>query len=172
MSMQSATHLSDEALDDLLIGLASVESEAHLAECAACRIKVQAFGAHLNVFNQATMAWSQSRSEALPAIRPAASARAKSVWKALAPLEWAAAVAVLLLLALPVWNRNQLPVPVSNTSATPSAGDSEAQIAADNDLLKSVDAALNADDTSPITEYDLIERPHSHSKARSKTRNL
>lgn len=171
MSMQSATHLTEEALDDLLIGLASVESEAHLAECAACRAKVQAFGAHLNAFNQASMAWSQSRSEALPAIRAAASAKVKSIWTALAPLEWAVAVAVLLLLAVPVWNRNQPRVLVSSAVATPAAGDSEAQIAEDNDLLKSVDAALNANDASPIAEYDLIERPHSHSKARSKTRN-
>ena len=172
MSMQSATHLTEEALDDLLIGLASVESEAHLAECAACRTKVQAFGAHLKAFNHASMAWSQSRAEALPAIRPAASVKVKSIWTALAPLEWAAAAAVLLLLALPVWNRNQLPVPVSSAVATPAAGDTEAQIAEDNDLLKSVDAALSTNDASPIAEYGLIDRPHSHSRARSKTRNL
>ena len=172
MSKQSATHLTEEALDDLLIGLTSVESEAHLAECAACRTKVQAFGAHLNVFNQASLSWSQSRAEALPAIRPAASAKVKSIWTALAPLEWAAAAAVLALLALPVWNRNQLPVPVGSAVATPSAPDTEAQIAEDNDLLKSVDAALNTNDASPIAEYDLIDRPRSHSKAKPKTRNL
>jgi ferric-dicitrate binding protein FerR (iron transport regulator) len=171
MSGQSAIHLSEEALNDLLIGLASVESEAHLAECAACRAKVQAFGAHLNAFNRASMAWSESRSEALPAIRPAASAKVKSIWTTLAPLEWAVAVAVLLLLALPVWNRNQLPVPVGSVVGTPAAGDSEAQIAEDNDLLKSVDAALNTNDASPIAEYDLIEQPRSHARARPKTRN-
>jgi hypothetical protein len=172
MSMQSATHLTEEALDDLLIGLASVESEAHLTECAACRAKVQALGAHLDAFDHASLAWSQARSEALPAIGPAASAKAKSIWTALAPLEWAVATAVFLLLALPVWNRSQLPAPVSSAVAAPTAGDSEAQIAEDNDLLKSVDAALNTNDASPIAEYDLIEQPHSHSKARSKSRNL
>jgi hypothetical protein len=43
--------------------------------------------------------------------------------------------------------------------------DSEAQIAQDNQLLQAIDAAISPDEESPIDEYNLSARPHSHLKA-------
>ena len=38
-----SAHLSEEALNDVLIGLSSLESDAHLAVCSACRSRVEEF---------------------------------------------------------------------------------------------------------------------------------
>jgi len=169
--MNPAPHLTDEAFDDVLIGLASAESEAHLAVCPSCRTKVQAFRGHVDTFNQASLAWSQSRAEALPAIQPPPARKIKSPWTALAPAEWAIATAVLLFIALPVWNRGPHSDPYSGVIQNPATEDSETQIAQDNDLLKSIDAALSAGDASPVAEYGLVEQPHAHPKAKAKLRN-
>jgi hypothetical protein len=168
------SHLTDEALDDVLIGLATAESEAHLAVCDLCRAKVRSFRSDVDTFNQASLAWSQSRAESLPAVHPLPTRAVKSPWAALAPVEWAMAAAVLLFIALPVWNHGRHPdlgAMVTPAAQNSEAQDSETQIAQDNDLLKSIDAALSASDVSPVAAYDLTERPYTHPKARPKLRN-
>lgn len=162
MTSESSAHLSEEALDDVLIGLSSPESEAHLAVCGACRGQLEDFQSRVQVFNQTSLAWSESK----PAIslRPKIEARARR--QRFLPLELAMAATLLLVIGVPVWNREHNQVseqPVAQSAAT---GDSEAQIAQDNDLLRSVDAALSTNDESPISEYHLAVKPHSHMKAR------
>ena len=54
----ATNHLSEEALDDVLIGLGSAESQAHLEVCADCRAQVRTFLGDVALFNAASMAWS------------------------------------------------------------------------------------------------------------------
>lgn len=163
-------HLSEEDLGDVLIGLASIESEAHLSVCSLCQAKVHAFRTDLNLFNQASLAWSRSRTEYLPPIKRTAKPRGSSPWTALAPVEWALAVAVLLLVGLPVWNRTQHQAPEASVVAASAQPDSETQIAADNDLLKSIDSALRADDPSLGAGYGLAQEPRAASQLRPRSR--
>jgi hypothetical protein len=164
MKSESSAHLSEEALDDVLIGLSSPESEAHLAVCNVCRGQLEDFQSRVLVFNQTSLAWSESK----PAISLRPKVEAKARRQRFVPLELAMAATLLLVIGIPVWNHehNQTsdqPVPVAQNS---TQADSEVQIAQDNDLLRSVDAALSTNDESPISEYHLAVKPHSRTKAR------
>jgi hypothetical protein len=166
MTPELSTHLSEEAMDDVLIGLASPEADAHLAACPLCRGQLEEFRSAMRVFNQTSLAWSGTRSKAFhhsagkTKVRPAI----------FIPLSCAMAAAVLLAIGPSLWNhhhfsRNYAPGPAS----TPE--DSQAQIAQDNELLRSVNLALNENDVPPINKYYLSDGPHPRLKVRPELRN-
>ena len=165
MTPESMNHLSEEALDDVLIGLGSPESHAHLSGCAECRAHVQTFRGDMQLLNAASMAWSKSRwPKALPRVPRAVRTR-------LAFASWSAVSAVLVLvMALATWHHRQAPLGNQPNTAQTPPGDSAAQIDQDNQLLQAVSAAISPDETSPIDEYKISERPDSHMKAHSKKR--
>jgi predicted anti-sigma-YlaC factor YlaD len=175
MTPELSTHLSEEAIDDVLIGLGSPESDAHLAACSHCRGQLEQFRSEMNLFNQASLAWSKAKSATILRAAPRPKARPALP----APAGWVLAAAALLAIGLPVWNHAHRS-PAGDASdyastyapapASP-AGDSEAQIAEDNDLLRSVNAALNSNEVSPISEYHLSDGPHPRHPARPELRN-
>ena len=61
-------HLTEDQLDDLLLGEASTAATEHAAACAQCHGKLQAFTALMADFNQSSLAWSQARSTQHPHI--------------------------------------------------------------------------------------------------------
>ena len=167
MTPEQTAHLSQEALNDVLIGLASPESEAHLALCAHCRDQVHQFNSDLEIFNRTSLAWSEARPSA-PLHLPSKS----NVRKVMnSPLTWALATALLIMAGLSEW-RSDLPPFLHQPSATDSANsrsgssDSEAQIAQDNELLRTVNVALNTSEKSPINEFQLLEEPASRVRTR------
>ena len=155
MNAELTTHLSEEALDDVLIGLGSAESELHLETCAACRGKLEEFHANLQTFNQASLAWSEARSTS----RFDVFSRGKAQRRIVQSLEWALAAALLLAIGIPVWNRYNRPVSDHDTGIATPLQDSETQIAQDNDLLRSIDAALTSNEVSPLSDYGISESP-------------
>ena len=58
-------HLTDDELDELLMGLGSKEAHAHLASCAACRTQVQEFQSIVTAFNEASLEWSEAKSNTI-----------------------------------------------------------------------------------------------------------
>jgi hypothetical protein len=165
MKMQPASfdHLSEEALDDFLIGLVSPESEHHLADCELCRDKVQSLRSDLQTFNQASLSWSQSKP--LLHLRPLVTRRAPG--SRFASPRWAMALLVLLLLggALLRYQRNS--GLDNNAPAAPVTVDDETQIAQDNRMLQSVEMALNDSESPAIAEYHLSDSPRHHPKMQS-----
>jgi hypothetical protein len=160
MTPDISTHLTDEALDDVLIGLGSFEAEAHLARCLQCRSRVESFRADVALFNAASMAWSESRPQ-----RPArASLRHSGDPIRFAFVSWSAVAALLLITAVAVWRHSVVSPPNHVNIVESQPVDSEAQIAQDNQLLQEINAAISSDDESPIEEYNLRE----HSQARLK----
>jgi len=169
--MEPATHLSEEAMNDVLIGLASPESDAHLAVCAECCEQVQGFRSEMQMFNRTSLAWSEA--QPMPALRlkPESTKPESRIRRiAFAPAVWALAVIVLLAAGVQGWNhrRGSHQNAVSAPASTPA--DSEEQIAQDNQLLHSVDIALSEGDEPPIRGYHLSEGPHSSLKVRSELR--
>jgi hypothetical protein len=160
-----STHLSDEALDDVLIGLGSPASEAHLAGCPDCRARFEEFQGDVRLFNSASMAWSETRPLPFPqTARHASGLRARVAFFGLA----AAAVA-LLIMAVAIWRHSPVaPPPNRAGTAVSQPLDSEAQIAQDNELLQAVSVAISPDEQSPIVEYKIAASPHSHLKAHLK----
>jgi len=160
MTPASSTHLSEEAFDDVLIGLGSPESEAHLAVCQDCWRRVNAFRSDVALFNSASMAWTESQPVLLkPSVR-------KTIHRTrLAFVSWAATAAFLAVMAVAVWHHHGPAAPPRQATAPLSQpSDTEAQIAQDNQLLQAVNAAISPDEESPIDEYKLVQTRRSHMK--------
>lgn len=158
MTTRLTNHLSEEALNDFLIGLGTTEIDVHLARCAECREKVEGFQAEVLLFNEASLAWSHAQpSRVAPVLAP--EPRFRPAW---ATLSFAAIAALLVAVAIPVWHRTHRE-PLNEVQTAALSGDtSEAQIAQDNDLLRAVDVAINSAETSPIDQYDLADGQSVH----------
>jgi hypothetical protein len=162
MTPARATHLSDEDFDDVVIGMGSRESEAHLAVCEDCRRRVIAFRSDVALFNSASLAWAESQTSLS---RPTARKTAHRIRQAF--VSWAGMAAVLVVMAVAILRHHGPAAPASQVTANLSQqADTEAQIAQDNQLLQAVSAAISPDEESPITEYKLFETRRSHMKTR------
>ena len=164
MTPEFSKHLSEEALDDVLIGLGSPESHAHLAACEECRAQVGTFLGDVALFNAASMAWSESR---MP--RPGAHEPHRVRLHA-AFAGWAVTAAALLVMAFGLWHHRPEAAPRPGNAIQSQRVDFEAQISQDNQLLQAVNAAISADEASPIEEYKILESRHPQLKAHSKKR--
>ena len=163
MTPDISRHLADEALNDVLIGLGSLESDAHLARCPECRSKVENFRADMTLFNSASIAWTESRSG-----RPVETSPHPVAHRIrFAFVSWSAAVALLLITAVTLWRHSAVAPPNHVNIFESQPSDSETQIAQDNELLQQINAAIGSDDDFPIQEYNFRERPHSRLKPQS-----
>lgn len=167
MTNKVSTHLSEEDLHDVLIGMSTPEADTHLAQCQVCRDQLEQFHATIQVFNQASLAWSEAR----PAMKLHAGNRFKFHALVFAPVGWALAAVALLAIGVPVWKYDHRSTFHNSPAPVTVPEDSEAQIAQDNDLLQSVNAVLTANEASPLSEYHLTDRPHPRVKARPELRN-
>jgi hypothetical protein len=171
MTQEQPAHLTEEAINDVLIGLASPQSKAHLAACSDCSNQIKGFHLGMKAFNQTTLAWSEARPN--ETARPVLDARPRRV--ATSPFAWALAAVLMVAIGIPVWNHNHqsasstASIQEMNQSSS-ATSDTEAQIAQDNELLRSVDVALNENEESPISEYHLLEAPHPRSRTRPELR--
>jgi hypothetical protein len=68
---QAAAHLTPDQIDDHLIGDLAAAPAAHLAACALCTTRVAAAASPLASFQQVSTAWSERRSATLPLPVPA-----------------------------------------------------------------------------------------------------
>ena len=55
-------HLTQDEIDDLLIGVAGPEQRAHCAACVPCWNRVAALSESIDGYSRATLAWSEARS--------------------------------------------------------------------------------------------------------------
>lgn len=165
MTDHQSAHLSPEALDDLLIGLGTPESQAHLVSCPDCDRRVSEFHVAMGDFNRASLGWAEAR----PRLGQQAASRLRALRIAASPWSWVLAVAVLFAVVLPIFLHRSLTF--NNTAvSTSEQGDSDAQIAQDNDLLRSVNVVLNEGEESPIAVYHLSKAPHPRLRARPELR--
>jgi hypothetical protein len=159
MSSIRQGHLTDEQFAECVAECAVVapspESEAHLRDCPQCREELARFSTSMNDFSRAAFGWSETQ----PAVSLRAEARPATGGAWLVPATWAVAAAVTLAVGVPmVIHHDSQPVTPSNTSVTSVADgpdDSDAQIAEDNQLMRSVNMAIGGNDPSPLREYGL-----------------
>ncbi|KAA6458366.1 hypothetical protein DYQ86_20855 [Acidobacteria bacterium AB60] len=162
MTGELGKHLSEEALDDVLIGLGTAESEAHLAGCAACRAKAEAFAGDVRLFNAASAAWSEARG-----MRPVVVAAEAPVRRMPFALVGSAAAAVLAI-AVGVSVGHHRHGTMRGDGGPGAVEDSQTQIAQDNELLQAVSVAISPQEVSPVDEYGLTARHKKHRKAHPK----
>ena len=55
-------HLTQDEIDELLIGVAGPELQAHCAACVPCWNRVAALSASIDCYSRASLAWSEARS--------------------------------------------------------------------------------------------------------------
>jgi hypothetical protein len=170
MMPKLSAHLSEEALDDLLIGLGSAESQAHLARCIQCRAKVEEFDSDLSLFNQTTMAWSDAQPVRKVQVAP-------RNFDPIMPFGFASALAAIILavaVGIPLWHHEHSSIAIPATEqatiqfSRSQIQDSQAQIAQDNELMAAVNAAISPQDESPVEQYGLSENPGTQIKAHPK----
>src|SRR4051812_2139287 len=101
MTPESRNHLSEEALDDVLIGIGTAEAQAHLAVCAECRAQVATFRGDMGLFNAASRAWSESRRS-----RPLLSEARRQPRLHAAFIGWAVTAAALVFMAFAIWQHH------------------------------------------------------------------
>jgi hypothetical protein len=162
-SIKSA-HLSDDQIDDQLIGDLAPESAAHLAACTDCSQRVASAAAPITSFESVTMAWSERHSATLPL--PDLSAQ-RPLWQRHMTTAMAAFTFVL---GFALINANYqfsartpnfqpahenpaprvvFPTPVFAQTSSVHIAHPQAQISADNQMLKAVDMELEASAESP-----------------------
>ena len=112
----TANHLTDDQLDDHLIGDLAPAPAAHLAACSLCAQRVAAARSPLDSFHTVSTAWSERRSATLPIPVPAPP---RPVWQR--QTAWATAC-LALAFGLALTNAShQLSLQADTASTTPAA---------------------------------------------------
>ena len=192
--MNFETHLSEEQLDDVLMGDPGLEATTHLLECAACKERIAALEVSIASFAAVSLAWSERRSVTTP---PPAMVAMGSAWPR--RMSWALVSTCLLLIgfAIPMArheeHENQTMVANEPREAAPSKGSApeqlaviqasgaqvrvavvttadhsaDAQIARDNRMLRAIDRELDASMQSPSDAFGAMAvggRPKGHGR--------
>lgn len=151
MSAHSTAHLTHEELTDNLLGVSSLTVNAHLLSCPACASELERVKNSIASFRSAAHAWSEDSLVAPESTRSSATGRA-AVW----PARWILATAALVLFAAGSLTYLQRERTASQThsaqvsTATTSAGLSQAQLDQDNELLSQVNGELSEAVPAPI----------------------
>lgn len=159
-------HLSEDDLDEILIGNASAEATAHLAGCQPCEDRLTAFQSQMAVFNQASLAWSEARSNTisrdLAAHKPTPRLTLTTVWSSAATLIVALAFGLSTALHQPA---------ATSTAANPSSTQpavaahpehNQSEIASDNAMLDAIDSEI---ETPQPAQFGLYQTAKAHAPA-------
>jgi len=168
-------HLTEDELEEVLLGLECEESDEHLAACAVCRGQLEEFRESLELFNQASMAWSEAKSNSMN--RDLAEHRipfrmsVRTLWTC------ASVLVVLLAGVIGLGERRHAETEAGTTlragavlnpptEAQPmdAANDATREIASDNAMMQQIDAAINSPEPSPSELYGSVA---AGSKARA-----
>jgi hypothetical protein len=92
----AVSHLSEDDLDEILLDIAPPAATAHLAACESCARRFTAFQtqlqAQMSAFNQASLAWSEARSNTISRDLT----HHKATPRITLPAAWSAAAALVL----------------------------------------------------------------------------
>jgi negative regulator of sigma E activity len=146
--------LTDEQFADLLAGHPSTETLADLHEDDDAALELTGLKSALQSYRTETLLWAERRAATAPSLAPAA--RRSRMWAAIP--QWSLAAVAAVTVAVGVVHFSGQPgdevadsAPVSVTAPVASAED----IAMDNALLTSIDAALSYHGRSPVDELGL-----------------
>jgi len=172
----AVSHLTEDDLDEILLGIASPESSAHLAACDLCEQRFTTFQTQLKAqmaaFNQASMAWSEARSNTIS--RDLTSHRATP--RLTLPAVWSASAAMVLAATLALHvslDRRSAALEASNSTASQTISASadaihpehdQHELASDNAMLAAIDSEMG---TPQPAQFGLYQ----NTRARIETQN-
>jgi hypothetical protein len=156
-----SNHLSEDDLDEVLIGIASPEASAHLAECQSCGERLTAFQTQMDLFKQASMAWSEARSNTIPrelAARPATPRLTlTTVWGSAATLVFALAFALNVTLHQAPAAIEASNPPVSEPAIAVHPEHDAHEIASDNAMLEAIDSEMGTPQPAQFGLYQPVK---------------
>ena len=153
------SHLSEDDLNDALLGLSTPASDLHLASCIECSEQLAEFRSTMGAFNKASLAWSEARSNSMPLELPRKTFSFGG-FGSLGSLAVSATFAfvVALALTLGIHYRSAKPEPNQASSLRPQqpAADTARQdeIAGDNAMLAAINSEIYRSTPSPLEEYE------------------
>jgi anti-sigma factor RsiW len=133
------THLKPEQMNDLLLGIAESETNAHLSACPQCRTEIEAMRQTLSSFRAASVLWSEG---AAKQVTVPSKLRTRRPWTRPAWVLAGAAILLAVAISFSVWRERS-----NNTVAT---ADAQAQIARDNRLLADIQAEIGETTPAPL----------------------
>jgi predicted anti-sigma-YlaC factor YlaD len=148
--------MTEQEFTDLLIGVpVHAGVQEHVANCRDCAERLDVFEGAVHEFSSASLRWIEARpTTSLREVARQSARRATQV-----RYGWAVSGLVTVLLAIPIWthtHRNvggmQNEVGLANQAGVEN---SQAQIARDNELLKSVDVALSDAGPWPLQQFGM-----------------
>jgi hypothetical protein len=163
-------HLTEDQLDDLLIGTGSVEAAQHLASCPACQGRRDGFLQSMVPFNQASQAWSEARSNALN--RDLTGHR--TPFRITRAAAWTcASLLVVFLAGLAEIDLRRQPAQslTASVQSIPATEERNQEIASDNAMLYAIDAAISAPEPSPAQLYGNLSSVSNHRERRGQVQN-
>jgi hypothetical protein len=171
--IQQPKHLTEDELDELLMGCAPSDSLAHVEHCALCAGQLAEFDSSLSAFNHAASAWSEAKSNALTRDLNLH----RTPFRITARAAWSCASIVVLVAAASLgfgmhehsaqiasqqiavyqgnghWNRS----PANPSVGFPHAPCAQREIASDDAMLREIDSAINTAEPSPEELYGITD---------------
>jgi hypothetical protein len=164
MNTHTTPHLSEDDLDEILMGIGSPAQNAHLATCDPCGERYAAFAvpfqAQMSGYNQATLDWSEARSNTISRDLAAHRPTPRLTLGALR----AATAAVVVALALGVHGGMRHSLQAADEAAAPVAAvavavDDQHEIASDNEMLQAIDSEIGTPRPDRFGLYEPVEAP-------------
>ena len=161
------THLTEDDFDDILIGAGSAAAATHLAACETCGLRLAAFEtqfrSQMSLFNQASLAWSEARSNGISRDLAAH----KPSFRVTPAGAWSTACALLLAVTFTVTSnlqRQAATLEAANTAAPAAVGMETAavspdQLASDNAMLAAIDSEMHAPRPAQLGLYENADAP-------------
>jgi hypothetical protein len=151
MMQPPSPHLSEEEIDDALIGAGAIGTQHHLETCPECRLKLDQFQTGIRQFNETLLAYSEARNSRR------VTAFQKTGFRFPKPAIGILAAALVLLIASAPRISRLFHSPDHSISVESDYVDSQEQIAQDNELMSNVEAAINPDEASIVDQFQLLD---------------
>jgi hypothetical protein len=137
-------HLSEDELDEFLMGFGSPAAAAHLSACEPCGVRLTDFEQQVAAFNQASLKWSQARSNSISRDLAAH----KLTPRLTLTTAWSSAAALVLALAfgftaIVQHNSGTLEAANASTGQVAPVSAEQSDIASDNAMLAAIGSEIN-----------------------------
>ena len=155
-------HLSEAEVEEALMGIASDDRTQHAKTCDVCRGKIDEFKKTMALFDEASMGWSQAKSNSLS--RNLAGHR--TPFRVSMRFVWSSASAAVLVVAGIVGmgvHQHEQTLRASNAAVRQAPSGDANEIASDNAMMREIDAAINVSEPSPDELYRTTSVRASHS---------
>lgn len=158
----NSPHLSEDQLEDVLLGIFTADCSRHLEACPACRAQLAQFQSTVALFSQASNAWSEARSNALNRDLK----QHRTPFRFSARTAWTCASALVLLIVVTVgigFRQHSGSIMAAQAeqrriqfeASLEVEANAKNEIASDNAILLQIDAAINNSEPSPQQLYGI-----------------